>query len=265
MSKTEEIVGKTLDGKDFTVVLKHPTHRESSEAKLYANKLAAVITQQKDENGKPAFLTRSKVREILTETGEWNEALEQELINNARMVLELERKLAKGGIKLSEGKALAIQLRVIRDRQVQILSKTRAMDEYTLEAQVENANFDYLIFSCLLDEEGNRLFSSVEDYRERGTEPYVISAASRLAEILYGLNSNYDSTLPENKFLLKYKFVDEKLRLIDKEGKLVDENGRRIDEKGRLVNPEGKLVDSEGRLVTEDGEPIEEFTEFLED
>lgn len=265
MSKTIEIKGKGEDGQEVTIFLKHPTSADYAAAKLYSNKVAATITQQKTDDGKPAFLTRAKVRDLLTETGQWNAELEEELITTARTILELERKLAKGGIKLSEGKEAALLLRKLRDRQVQILTKTREMDTYTLEAQVENANFDHILFSCLLDDEGNKLFSSVDDYRERGTQPYVFTAASKLAELMYGLETNNDTNLPENKFLVKYKFVDENLRLINKEGHLVDERGRKIDIKGRLVNDNDELIDTNGNRVTEDGEPLEEFQEFIED
>lgn len=263
--KKEEIKGFNGKGEEVTVFLKHPSSQDYQQAKIYSNKTAAIIAQQKDENGKLAFLTRNKVKEILTQTGEWNVQLEEELIQNAREITELERKLAKGGIKLSEGRESAIKIRVLRNRQIEILSKTRAMDEYTLEAQVENANFDHLLFSCLLDEEGEKMFNSVEDYRERGVDPVIVSAASRLAAILYDYDSNKDFNLPENKFLLKYKFVDEKLRLVNKEGHLVDERNRTIDEQGRLVNENGEFVDAQGRKITEEGEPVEEFVEFIED
>lgn len=263
--KTEEIKGLNSKNEQVTYLLKRPSSVDYQASKLYSNKVAAKIAQQFDEDGKPAFLTRSKVKELLTKTGDWNSDMEVELVNSAKKLLELERKLAKGGIKKSEGKSLAIEIKSLRTRQLEILAKTRNMDEYTLEAQVENANFDYLIFSCILDEEGNRVYKNVEEYKEEGNDNITILAATRLAEMLYGYDADEEKNLPENKFLIKYGFVNNDLRFIDKDGHFVDSNGRRVDEKGRLVNDENQPVDINNERLDEDGNPIEEFQEFLDD
>lgn len=263
--KTEEIKGLNSKGEMVTYLVKRPSSVDYQSSKLYSNKVAAKIAQQVDDEGKPAFLTRSKVRELLAKTGEWSDDMEKELVSSAKKILELERKLAKGGIKKSEGKALALEIRQVRARQLDILAKTRNMDEFTLEAQVENANFDHLIFSCILDEEGNRVYSTIEQYKEDGNDPVTIAAASRLAEILYGYNPDEEKNLPENKFLIKYGFVDKDLRFIDKDGHYVNSNGKRVDEKGQLVNDKGEPVDINNDRLDSDGNPIEEFQEFLDD
>ena len=263
--KTEEIKGLNLKGEMVTYLVKRPTSVDYQAAQLYSNKIAAKIAQQVDDEDRPAFLTRAKVRELLTKTGEWNDDMEKELVSSARKILELERKLAKGGIKKSEGKALALEIKNVRARQLEILGKTRNMDEFTLEAQVENANFDYLIFSCILDEEGNRVYKNIEEYKEDGNDPVTIACASRLAEILYGYNPDEEKNLPENKFLIKYGFVDKELRFIDKDGNYVDSRGRRVDKDGHLVNEKGEQVDINNERLDENGNPIEEFQEFIDD
>jgi hypothetical protein len=263
--KTEEIKGLNSNGEMVTYLVKRPTSVEYQAAKLYSNKIAAKIAQQVDDEGKPAFLTRAKVRELLVKTGDWDDDMEKELVSSAKRILELERKLAKGGIKKSEGKAIALEIKQVRGRQLNILAKTRSMDEFTLEAQVENANFDFLIFSCILDEEGNRVYKNIDSYKEEGNDPVTVAAASRLAEILYGYNPDEEKNLPENKFLIKYGFVDKDLRFIDKDGNFIDANGRRVDESGRLVNEKGEPVDINNDRLDADGNPIEEFQEFIDD
>jgi hypothetical protein len=108
-------------------------------------------------------------------------------------------------------------------------------------------------------------FNSMEDYLNKSTDIVAVRAAQTLANMIYGLDNDYENNLPENKFLRQYKFVDSKLRLINKEGKLVDEDGRLIDEDGRFINAEGKFVDKFGYLVDKDGEYILESKPFLDD
>jgi hypothetical protein len=105
----------------------------------------------------------------------------------------------------------------------------------------------------------------MEDYLNRATEQVAVLGAQNLANMLYGLDSDYENNLPENKFLKKYKFVDDKLRLIDKQGRLIDEEGRLIDESGRFINDKGEFVDKFGNRVDFDGNYVVEFKPFLDD
>jgi hypothetical protein len=89
--------------------------------------------------------------------------------------------------------------------------------------------------------------------------------AQTLATMIYGLDNNFEKTLPENKFLHKYKFVDEKLRLIDKQGRLIDAEGRLIDDNGRYIDEQGNYVDKFGNKVDKDGEYVVETEPFLDE
>lgn len=256
------------DDKDFTYYLKKPTSKDYQEAKLYSNRLAAEITQQKTKEGKPGFILRSQVGNLLMELGVWTESTQKELLDTSKSLIESERKLAKGGaagLTKSQGRALSLEIAKLRAKQYQLLTKTREMDHLTLEAQVENANFDYLVANCLLDEEGKCVFKDVEDYRENGGEAWVTDAAEKLAAILYGVDEDRTKNLPENKFLLKYGFMNDKFQLIDKDGNLVNEDGKRIDKEGYLVNDQGERIDTEGNRLDENGDIIQAFEEFLDD
>jgi hypothetical protein len=83
--------------------------------------------------------------------------------------------------------------------------------------------------------------------------------------MLYGLDNDYESNLPENKFLKKFKFVDDKLRLVDKKGRLIDAEGRLIDESGRFIDEEGNFVDKYGNRVTSDGDYLVDAQPFLDE
>jgi hypothetical protein len=83
--------------------------------------------------------------------------------------------------------------------------------------------------------------------------------------MIYGLDNNYEANLPENKFLKKYKFVDDKLRYINKNNQLTDRDGRLVDEQGRFIDKAGNFVDKYGNRVDSEGEYIAEFKPFLDD
>ncbi len=78
-----------------------------------------------------------------------------------------------------------------------------------------------------------------------------------------------ETTLPENKFLKNYGFVDDELRRIDSDGKLINANGDYVDKTGRLIEwqEDGEFiyVDGDGTKLTEDGEYDVEFSPFLDD
>jgi hypothetical protein len=82
---------------------------------------------------------------------------------------------------------------------------------------------------------------------------------------MYGLDNNYEKSLPENKFLKKYKFVDDNLRLVNKDGHFVNEDGKLIDENGRFVDENGNFVDRDGNRVDADGEYVVDSKPFLDD
>jgi hypothetical protein len=108
-------------------------------------------------------------------------------------------------------------------------------------------------------------FRNMEDYLNRATEEVSLLGAQNLANMIYGLDNDYETNLPENKFLKKYRFVDDKLRLIDKKGRLVDGDGRLVDASGRFIDEEGNFVDKYGNKVTSEGDYIVETKPFLDD
>ena len=144
------------------------------------------------------------------------------------------------------------------------------MDANSVEGQADNARFAFLVFACLRDEDGERIFNTFDEYENADAEPYVVQAASTLAARLYGLDPDYDNNLPENMFLKKYQLVNDDLHLVDDEGRKVDAAGRYVDEDGRFIDfdedGEKYYVDYEGRKVDEDGNYInDEEPVFLDD
>lgn len=248
-----------IDGidKKFSVVI------PSSEAQKEANK---VYNTAFSDAIKSKALVRAKLDDVLTEQGLWDDKKQQQFNDLQNSILEGEKILAKGGISLQKAKEAAIKMKKDRADLRDLIAVKTNLDTHTAEGQADNARFNYLVSSCLVYSDNKEpYFKGYQDYLNRAGEPVSVLAAQHLASMLYGLDSDYEEKLPENKFLIKYKFVDEKLRLVNKEGKLIDEEGRLIDENGRFINEKGEFVDKEGNIVNSKGDYLFEFQPFLDD
>ena len=261
-----KVESEDLKGNKKVVFFKLPDTQITKEGQLAYNKAFREALQS-------GAILRQRLSQVMTEQGLWDEQKEAEYIKVLEDISDLEKTLQKGGISLSDARHIAIEMRQKRAEFRALIAERSSMDNNTAEGQADNERFSHLVYKCLLDEKGKALFTSKEHYESFAAEPYVTSAASQLAEKLYGLDPNYESNLPENKFLTDYKLADESLRLVNKEGHLIviDEEGneRLIDEDGRYVayedSGEKYFIDVDGERVSEDGEYEIEFSPFLDD
>jgi hypothetical protein len=248
-----------VDGKEREMFVRSPSLQDQREA-------TKVYNQAFTEALKSKAVVRAKLDDLLVEQGLWDGIKQAKFTELQAEILEGERKLAKGGISLTEAKNLALKMRKTREDLRELISVKTNLDTHTAEGQADNARFNYLVSACTVyNDTKEQYFKSYEEYNNRATDPVSILAAQNLANMLYGLDNDYEDKLPENKFLKQYKFVDDKLRLINKEGKLVDENGKLIDQNGRYINEKGEFVDKDGNLVDQQGDYIVEFSPFLDD
>ncbi len=261
-----KVESEDLKGNKKVVFFKLPDTQITKEGQLAYNKAFREALQS-------GAILRQRLSQVMTEQGLWDEQKEAEYIKVLEDISDLEKTLQKGGISLSDARHIAIEMRQKRAEFRALIAERSSMDNNTAEGQADNERFSHLVYRCLLDEKGKALFTSKEHYETFAAEPYVTAAASQLAEKLYGLDPNYESNLPENKFLTDYKLADESLRLVNKEGHLIvidDEgNERLIDESGRYVayedSGEKYFIDVDGERVSEDGEYEIEFSPFLDD
>lgn len=266
---SEKVVNKKqfeveVDGRAVKLAVVRPTNRVVQQGTLVYNR--AFREAVKPADGKPGAIVRQAVESVMREQKLWDDKKQAEYEAVVKDLLAAELKLASGGIKLSEARAVAVKMRQDRYRLRQLNADRNELDAMTAEAQAEQARFNYYVAACTVyGESGKPYFRDVEDYLGREDDPVALPAAQALGKLLYGLEDDYEAKLPENKFLIKYKLVDGDLRLVDRDGKFVDAKGRRVDEQGRLVNDAGELVDADGNLLTEDGEYKVEFKEFEDD
>jgi hypothetical protein len=225
-----------------------------------------IYNQAFSDAVKSGSIVRAKLDDLLRDQGLWNESKDIEFVTLQKQILEKERLLAKGGISLKQARSIAIEMKNYRLKLRDLISVKTELDTHTAEGQADNARFNYLVSQCVVYKDTKKAyFNSYEDYLNRNTDLVAILGAQKLASIMYGLDSDFEKKLPENKFLIKYKLVDDNLNYVDDQKRRVDEDGRLIDANGRFINEQGQFVDKDGNLVDVDGEYIVEFQPFLDE
>ncbi len=248
-----------IEDKETTFLVKMPNLQNQREGqKIYNQAFSDAV--------KSGSIVRAKLDDLLTEQGLWDDSKQARFLAIQKELNDSEKKLAVGGISLKEAKNIAISMKRVRDELRDLISVKTNLDTHTAEGQADNARFNYLVSCCVVYNDNKKsYFSNYEDYLNRSSDPVGILGAQKLASMLYGLDSDFEKKLPENKFLLDYKFINDDLRYVNNGGKLVDEDGRLVDENGRYVNEEGKFVDRDGNLVDEKGDYIVDFSPFTDD
>lgn len=249
----------TINGEEKTLMVRTPTLHDQREAQKVYNQAFTDAIKSKS-------VVRAKMDDLLEDQGLWNAEKQAEYTSLQQELLDGERRLAKGGFSLSEAKKLAIKMRDVRNKIRELISVRTSLDNHSAEGQADNARFNYLVSVCVVYKDSDKqYFASLEDYMNRIDDPVALSGAQKLANMIYGLDNNFEKNLPENKFLKKYKFVNDDLRFIDKQGRTIDSEGRLVDKDGRYINEAGEYVDKDGNRVDADGEYLVEAQPFLDD
>lgn len=261
-----ENIREVVEG-DVKVLVKKPGRKELNDSQIVYNK-----AWRKALDG--GAIIRAKLNEYLTEQGVWSDTQQKQYEDFIKQINDRELILKKGGIPLKKAKSIAIELKRLRLEFRDLISERTAYDSNTAEGVADNERFDYLVTACVLDPASKTpVFKNLEDYDERGSEPWAVKAASELANFIYNLDPNYESNLVENSFLKKFNFTDDKGRLVNKDGHLIaiDINGneRLIDEDGYYVavsedgveyrvDRDGNKIDTiqESPFLDDDGNPI---------
>jgi hypothetical protein len=264
VSENKKSFAVKVGDKDIQLAVLRPTHKVQQQAQLVYNR--AFREAVKPADGKSGAIVRGALDAILRDQKLWDDAKSKRYEELAGALLEGEKKLAKGRIKVAEARAIAIQMRRDRYELQQLLASRNELDLNTAEAQAENARFNYLVSACTVyADTGKPYWQSEDEYLGSAEDEVAGKAASLLGSLLYNLEDDFAKKLPENSFLLKYGYVNQKLHLVDKKGRTIDAEGRLVDEKGRLINEQGELIDRDGNLLTESGEYKVDFEPFLDE
>jgi hypothetical protein len=248
-----------VNGEEKTFMARSPSLSDQREAqKVYNTAFTDAI--------KSNSVVRAKMEDVLEEQGLWNKDKQAKYENLQKELSDGEKRLAKGGIQLSEAKKIALRMRDVRLEIRDLISVRTSLDNHSAEGQADNARFNYLVSACVVYKDTEKpYFKDLADYMDRIDDPVALAGAQKLANMIYGLDNNFEKNLPENKFLTKYKFVNDDLRFIDKKGRTIDAEGRLVDENGRFIDEEGNFVDRDGNRVDKDGEYLVDSQPFLDD
>jgi hypothetical protein len=249
----------SIDDADKEFLVKSPSLNDQREAQKVYNQAFTDAIKSKS-------VVRAKLDDLLEDQGLWNDEKQAKFTLLQKELADGEKRLAKGGFSLNEAKDLAIKMKSVRDEIRELISVRTSLDNHSAEGQADNARFNYLVSACVVYNDTKQpYFNNMEDYLNRSTEQVAILGAQNLANMMYGLDNNYEANLPENKFLKKYKFIDDKLRYVDKKGRLIDSEGRLVDESGRFIDEQGNFVDKFGNRVDQEGDFVVESQPFLDD
>ena len=228
--KNERIVeGVDNDGNTVRVRVVAPTAEHFRDSQLIYNKAFRAALDS-------GALLRQKLTDYMRDQGIWDDEKEKKYEEISSNIRAKESILKGGGIRLSEAKDIALELRQLRDDFRTLLAEKNALDSNSAEGLADNARFVELVRLCIVNPDtGVGLFPDQKAYDAQADQPWVIEASGELANMLYGLDPDYDKNLEENKFLREFNFVNEDLRFINKDEHLVDVDGRLINEDGRFI------------------------------
>jgi hypothetical protein len=262
-----DVTVKGEDGRDKAVRLavRPPSAQVKQAGRLVHGKAYNDAVQA-------GVMLREELEGHLRKSRLWDDERQAEYERLRKAILDGERRLAKGGLRLKEARSVALAMTRARSDLQDLLAQRNRVDSNTADAIADQAQFNYFVASCTVyDDTGKPFFTadgehpSVDVYVERGTEEAAITAANKLSEIMFGSDREIRAKLPENQFLRRFNFIDEEFHLIDAKGRRVDEEGRLVDSEGRFVNEAGEYVDADGNRVDADGRYVVEEAPFLDD
>lgn len=252
-NKEEIIDGVDHDGNKVRALVKLPTPKDYRDSQVAYNK---AFRQALDSGA----LLRQKLNDYMRSQNLWDDEKQKKYERIVNEISSMEDVLKGGGIRLSEAKKIALDLRNKRDEFKELLAERNALDANSAEGQADNARFGALIRLCVLNPDTKTpYFPEEKDYDAQSSQPWVISAAEKLGGLLYGLDPNYEKNLEENKFLREFEFVNDELKFINKDGHTTDSEGRLINEDGRYVayrNDEDYKGRQNAYFVNRDGEEV---------
>lgn len=229
MENNKTIEGLDKNGNQVKVMLKTPGPQEYRDSQIEYNK---AFRKALDSGA----LLRQKLSDYMTEQGIWDDTKQQKNDYFVDEINAKEKTINSGGIRLSEAKEIALELRGLRYEFREFIAEKNALDQNSVEGQADNARFSELVRLCMLNPTTKKpYFQTQKDYDANGDQPWVAQASSELASMIYGLDPDYDNKLAENKFLKEFNYVNDDLRLVNNSGHLVDLEGNLIDEDGRYV------------------------------
>ena len=255
MTDKEIFEGEDLNGDVVKFSINTPGAEEIKKSQIVYNK---AFKQALDDGA----LLRQKLTAYMRDQNLWDDTKQKQYDDLLEQIGEMEEALQRGGIRLTTAREMALDLRKKREDFRALIAERNSLDAASAEGQADNARFEELVRLCTINPENNqRYFSSESEYNASANQPWVVVAAEKLGNAMYGLDPNYEKHLEENKFLKEFKFVNDELRFINEDGHTVDSEGRLTNEDGRYVayeNDDDYKAKKDPYFVNKNGERVVE-------
>lgn len=213
--------GESLEEIGFAV--KKPNHEQQRNANFQYSKFM-------NQYLKEGIMPQLRLEETLRNNGVWDKELEGKEEELVKVIRDVESKLKKGGIKLSEAVAKAKEGIKARFEMLTSSAKRNNLLNNSAETLSQNHRFNFLVSECTVYSNDKKAFKDYDDFLKQDNQgsllPYV--AGEAFSKLIYGFDSDFRKDWPEYKFLLKYKFVNDKLQFVDKDGNVVDIDGKNV-------------------------------------
>jgi len=267
--KSKRTVIDTVDenSQPIKLAVVRPNNRTNQEANMGYNLRMAELIRSGSKSGSKRLLLRAELEEYLAEMGIWTMKDQLEVEKLALEIRANELLLKQGGMKVSEGRAMALQMAEKRQLILERHATRLQFDSATIESQAENFRFEYLLVKCLvLADTGKPFLKNHDEYIEKQDTEAVMEGARVLANMIYHLEDNVQKNMFEMKWLKDAGMINDKGRYVKPDGTIVDRDGRLIDEHGRYINKDCQLIDTFGRFVDEQGNLlVDESKPFIDD
>ena len=238
------------DGKKIKIYVVSPTAKTVQRADRYR----AVAWTECIEDG---IKTKEELAIIMENRGVWtkNHMKREEEITQKLIQCEKDLFLGDGKKKvpLSDGKDIAVEMRVLRNELRQLYVEKSSVEQNSAEALADNARFDYIVACSTFYENGQSVYNGIEDYNGKSSDEVAFAAAGAIAEMMYNYDPKTEEALPENQWLKTFELVDDNLSLVNEDKKLIDLDGRTINEFGFYVNNKDERTDKEGNILDKNG------------
>lgn len=268
MMETEAFKVKVGD-KEVELILRSPKPEDVREADKIRSK---AYTEAYLKDKMPLAVT---AREEAMRRGIWDETKQKELRDAQAELVKCEEILTKsrnlklggpGNMDPNTMFQIAIKTQDLRNKIIELRTLFADVEKNTVEGYSENERQNYLLYATTVyKDSGERFFSSFEDFKnstvftEENKEKCAVATLAYM-QYQYRLIGDYQKNLnetPENKFLKRFKFVDDQGRFL-KEGKLVNMGGDPVNEDGIPLNkitkpePPKPFLDDNGNPILDE-------------
>ncbi|NBW29432.1 hypothetical protein EBR37_03560 [bacterium] len=147
----EKVIDVTIKNNDkeenVKIVVKKPNNAIMSQAQRVGAKSWTDCVRD-------GIMTKKELEKFMKEQGIWDDGKDEEQKKIVQEISDLEKQLYVGGankgtkLKASEGKEIAIKMRIKRGELRDLIAERMSLEQNTAESISDNSRFDFLVSNC---------------------------------------------------------------------------------------------------------------------